>query len=76
VKVLRLGDLPVHIQLSDQDSMLPTRTLSATSDVSVSAHISLSGDASRASGDWVGYATVDTDGSAGHYTVSIDQLIE
>ena len=51
VRRLTLGELPAQIILSDADSVMPGQTLSAQSQVQVSARIAVSGSVSRSEGD-------------------------
>ncbi len=54
VKRLALGAWPVEVQLSEQDSMIPSRVLAAGDDVQVIARISRAGTAAPVSGDLYG----------------------
>ncbi|MEM7221282.1 MAG: hypothetical protein AAF515_23190, partial [Pseudomonadota bacterium] len=54
VRRLALGELPVDIELTDVDSMLPSRPLSSARDYRVTAHLSRAGQASRQPGDFDG----------------------
>lgn len=49
----RVADLPLELQLSDEDAVAPVARLSNYRQVKVSARISKSGNAMPASGDWV-----------------------
>ena len=51
VKRIALDKLPVQLQLSDADSPMPTAKLSARKQVLLGARLSMSGDATAASGD-------------------------
>jgi cytochrome c-type biogenesis protein CcmH len=52
VKPMMLADLPVQLQLSDADAMMPGRVMSKMNTVKVSARISFSGQATPQPGDW------------------------
>jgi cytochrome c-type biogenesis protein CcmH len=51
VKRLTVSDLPAHFELDDSSAMIPSRTLSKYSEVSLIARISKSGQAAPAPGD-------------------------
>lgn len=53
-KKLRLDKFPVHVDLNDQDSMLPERLLSSLSKVLVKARIDSDGNVMTKEGDWFG----------------------
>ena len=57
VKRLRVADLPTQIELSDADTMMPTRKLSDLRHVEVVARASSSGSATPQKGDWEGRST-------------------
>lgn len=50
-KRIELGKLPVHLQLSDEDSPMPAARLSSREQVQLMARLSKSGDVAAASGD-------------------------
>ena len=52
----RVSDLPLDLQLSDRDAVVPGRVISAYADAIVSARISTSGTAAPHPGDMVGRA--------------------
>jgi cytochrome c-type biogenesis protein CcmH len=54
VKRHTVNELPLVVGLSDADSMVAGRTLSAFADLEVLARVSLSGGPGAASGDWYG----------------------
>ena len=58
VKRLSLADLPVRLQLSDADAMMPTMKLSSFDQVIVGARVSLSGNPVAQSGDY--YTEMDS----------------
>lgn len=69
-----LSELPVTVRLSDADSMIPGRTLSAFSEVELIARVSVSGQPMAQSGDW--FASVTMQPSAGNtVTLLIDQQV-
>ncbi|MGI9271403.1 MAG: tetratricopeptide repeat protein [Woeseiaceae bacterium] len=53
-----LSELPATIELSDGDSMIPGRILSAFQDVEIVARVSVSGQPIAQSGDWFGAVVV------------------
>lgn len=71
------GDLPMQVRLSDADSMLPGRTLSALDRVQLIARIANGGDPTAQPGDISGQRVLSTE-VARNETVSIhmDQIIE
>lgn len=50
----RLSELPVSVTLTDQNSMVPGRLLSAFADLEIVARVSVSGQPMAQSGDWSG----------------------
>lgn len=53
VKRKRFADLPLSISISDQDAMMPQRTVSQMNSLSFQARLSISGKAKPETGDWV-----------------------
>lgn len=53
-----LSELPATVALSDADSMVPGRTLSAFAEVEIIARVSVSGQPIAQSGDWFATAVV------------------
>ena len=54
VSRIRVSDLPTMVSLSDAQSMVAGRNLSAFSEIELLARVSLSGSPAAASGDWFG----------------------
>ena len=54
VTPLRVSELPTTVQLSDKNSMVAGRLLSAFSEIEIVARVSLSGSPAAKSGDWSG----------------------
>jgi cytochrome c-type biogenesis protein CcmH len=54
VRRLQVKDLPLDLRLSDQDAVVPGRTLSGYDDVQVTARVSRSGNAVPQAGDLIG----------------------
>lgn len=72
---LQVGDLPVDLTLSDQDSPIPGRTLSGQAHVLVMARISVSGTPEQHPGDLVGQTEWDA-ASGKQVTIVIDTQIK
>ena len=53
VKRNRFEDLPLSITISDNDAMMPSRTISQMDAVTFEARLSPSGQAKPQAGDWV-----------------------
>ncbi len=70
----RVAELPISVELSDADSMIPGRSLSAFSQVEVVARVSVSGEPIAQSGDWFG-VTVVTPAETPTIELSIDQQV-
>ncbi len=71
VTPLRVSDLPTIVKLSDRNSMVAGRLLSAFSEVEIVARVSLSGGPAAQSGDWSG--SLKTSPSGGQ---TIDLVID
>ncbi|MDA0707323.1 MAG: hypothetical protein O2907_06210 [Proteobacteria bacterium] len=69
-----LSELPAMVGLSDADSMIPGRTLSAFAEVEVIARISVSGQPIAQSGDWFGSVIVEPSEN-NTVTLKIDQQV-
>lgn len=69
----QLSELPTQIVLSDRDSMVPGRNISAFPEVELVARISISGTPMQQSGDW--FAAVNAAPGA-DLEVTIDQQVE
>jgi cytochrome c-type biogenesis protein CcmH len=70
----RLSELPVVIDLTDANSMIPGRSLSGFSEFEVVARISLSGQPSQQTGDWFTSAIVRP-ADTNQLELSIDTLV-
>jgi cytochrome c-type biogenesis protein CcmH len=71
---LKVSDLPLDLQLSDQDAMVPGRVISAYTDVMVSARISTNGTAAPRAGDLMGTAEWHQGGKP--LTIVIDTVLK
>ena len=69
-----LSELPATVELSDGDSMIPGRTLSAFAEVEVIARVSVSGQPVAQPGDWYASAIVKPSEN-GAVTLQIDQQV-
>jgi cytochrome c-type biogenesis protein CcmH len=58
-----LSELPARIAFSDADSMMEGRSLSQFDEVEVLVRVAVSGQRTQQSGDWIGRASVGTQGS-------------
>jgi len=70
----RLSELPLVVELSDQESMIAGRSLSTFSEFELIARVSISGQPAAQSGDWFGSVQVrlaDADG----VVVAIDRQV-
>lgn len=74
VKRHMLSELPVVVGLSDSDSMVAGRNLSAFPEIEVLARVSLSGGPAAASGDWFGSLLVRP-AENGSVSLVIDQQV-
>jgi cytochrome c-type biogenesis protein CcmH len=74
VKRHMLSELPVVVGLSDADSMVEGRNLSAFAEIEVLARVSLSGGPAAASGDWFGSLLVRP-GENSSVSLVIDQRV-
>lgn len=68
--------LPVDLTISDQDSMLKERQISAETDVQFQARISLTGSPAASPGDWQSAPVVVNLDSAENVELVIDQQVE
>lgn len=71
VTPLRVSELPTTVKLSDKNSMVAGRLLSAFSEIEIVARVSLSGSPAAKSGDWSG--SLKTSPSGGQ---TIDLVID
>ena len=69
-----LSELPVVVELSDSNSMVPGRNLSAFAEFEVVARVSVSGQPTAQSGDWFAAAIVKP-AEADRITLLIDQQV-
>lgn len=71
------NELPLSVELSVADAMLPTRTLNDAETVEVVARLSASGSPTQQTGDWYGVATYSfaTQGEQGGVTIEITQRV-
>lgn len=76
VKAFPVDAVPNQLKLSDADAMMPTRTLSMTAEIQLSAHISRSGDVSRDVGDWEGFAEEPSASAPKTYNIRLDKQIQ
>jgi cytochrome c-type biogenesis protein CcmH len=70
----RLAELPVRVDLSDRNAMVPGRPLSGFAEFEVVARVSLSGAPAAQSGDWSGSLIVSAN-SGQIVDLVIDQKI-
>ena len=54
----RLSELPMAVELSDRESMVPGRDLSGFAEIELIARVSVSGQPNAQPGDWFGTITV------------------
>jgi cytochrome c-type biogenesis protein CcmH len=73
-KRLPVATFPVTVELSDNDSPMPTMKLSQTGAVEVIARISRTGAANRAMGDLESSPLTAQSKPGAHYNVRIDQV--
>ena len=67
-------ELPLEVQLSDADAMMPGRTLSSAKQLTIIARVSLSGEPVAASGDLFGEASWQP-GKSGALNIVIDRKV-
>ncbi|MDZ7643590.1 MAG: hypothetical protein U5K76_04750 [Woeseiaceae bacterium] len=72
---IRAAELPATVTLSDDDSMIPGRTLSQFDTLEIVVRASLSGQPVARPGDWYGQAQSDSAGS-GDVAVVIDRRVD
>lgn len=68
-------DLPLVIELSERDAMMPTHTIASVPSVQVVARLSRSGTPQAASGDFYGEADYDFSKDAGTLQIVIDRIV-
>ncbi|MFT6897835.1 MAG: cytochrome c-type biogenesis protein CcmI [Paraglaciecola sp.] len=77
VSKMSLPELPINVQLSDENSVMPTLTLSKLSEARVIARISASEDVSQSQGDLLGRVTVELENNAiVAVTIIIDEEVQ
>lgn len=76
VKRLQVRDLPLTVVLNDNLAVMPGRTLSSASSVSVTARVSRSGGAAPSAGDATGTIGPVTVGDGPAHQVTMDKLVE
>jgi cytochrome c-type biogenesis protein CcmH len=70
-------ELPLQVELTTDDAMLPTRTLADAADVEIVARLSASGMPTEQSGDYYGRTTYSfAKGEQGSVTVEINQQVK
>lgn len=71
------SELPLQVELSADDAMLPTRTLADSDEVEIVARLSASGTPTEQSGDYVGKAVYSfaQQGEQGSVTIEINQRV-
>jgi cytochrome c-type biogenesis protein CcmH len=69
------GDLPLQIELSEKDAMIPTRTIATVPKVVVVARLSRSGAPQAQSGDLYGEAAYEFGKNSGPLTIIIDRTV-
>ena len=70
----QLSELPVQIEMTDRDAMLPGRLLSNFAEIEIVARLSMSGAPAERSGDWFGSAIVNL-GDPQVVALKIDSLV-
>lgn len=68
-------DLPLNIELSERDAMIPTRSIAGVPKVVVVARLSRSGAPQAQSGDLYGEAEYEFGTSSGPLTIMIDRSV-
>jgi cytochrome c-type biogenesis protein CcmH len=67
--------LPLTVELSERDAMMPTRTLATAQRVQVVARLSRSGTPQAQSGDFFGQADYEFGKDTGTLNIRIDQVV-
>ena len=75
-KRLPVAAFPVTVELSDNDSPMPTMKLSQAGAVEVVARVSRTGGANRAAGDLESAPLAAQPKPGAHYDVRIDQVVK
>ncbi|MFT4606360.1 MAG: cytochrome c-type biogenesis protein CcmH [Urechidicola sp.] len=74
VKRLRVSDLPVTVELSDADAMIPSMTLSLFDEIIIGARVSMSGNPVAQPGDlYIETGSVDSNALTDGVTLSISK---
>jgi cytochrome c-type biogenesis protein CcmH len=68
------NELPLEVQLSDADAMMPGRTMSSAQQLTIIARVSLGGQPVAASGDLFGEASWQP-GKSGKLNIVIDRKV-
>ncbi|MGD2129455.1 MAG: tetratricopeptide repeat protein [Lysobacterales bacterium] len=76
VKRINNPTLPVSVTITDQDSMMQQRKISAESEIHVQARLSLSGSPAARPGDWQSTPTVISLSSTDPVELTLDQQVE
>jgi cytochrome c-type biogenesis protein CcmH len=69
------GDLPLTVELTEQDAMIPARTIATVSKVLVVARLSRSGAPQQQSGDLYGEAEYEFGKNSGPLSIIIDRTV-
>jgi cytochrome c-type biogenesis protein CcmH len=69
------SQLPLTVELTERDAMMPTRTLATAQQVQVVARLSQSGTPQAASGDFFGQADYEFGKDTGTLNILIDQTV-
>ena len=69
------SDLPLTVELSERDAMMPTRTIASVPRVQVVARLSRSGSPQAQSGDLYGEAEVEFGKQSGTLNIIIDRAV-
>jgi cytochrome c-type biogenesis protein CcmH len=75
VQRLSSSQVPLTVELSERDAMMPTRTLASAQRVEVVARLSRSGTPLAQSGDWFGQADYEFGKDTGTLNIRIDQVV-
>jgi len=74
VKRLNTSELPITVNLADSDSMVAGRALSGFAEVELLVRVSMSGQRTQQSGDWIGVQVVNP-AEKKNVTLLIDQQV-
>jgi cytochrome c-type biogenesis protein CcmH len=72
---LTAAELPLTVELSERDAMMPTRTIATAQRVQVVARVSKSGTPQAQSGDLFGQADYEFGKDSGTLNIRIDQVV-